>query len=270
MSDKYLHRDDAPFGESVWEQIDQAIISTAKAQMSGRRLLRIDGPHGIELNAVATGEDKLISSKGDNGLVRVPSLIPVPSLESSFSLPIRAVAAFEKNRESLDLSAAIRAVTSCAELEDDLIFNGLEAAKLSGLLNANGSQSCKLVSWDEVGRAVDNVIQAVTMLDKAGFRGPYALALSPERHNQLFRRYPQGSQTELDHLKEVVPDGVVKSSAIKKGGVLVSNSSDYASIAIGQDLAASFIGPEGRDYEFALSETAVLRLSSPESVCTLK
>ena len=43
MSEQYLHRGDAPFGDSVWEQIDRAVVEAAKSQLSGRRLLQHDG-----------------------------------------------------------------------------------------------------------------------------------------------------------------------------------------------------------------------------------
>nr|HID14514.1 hypothetical protein [Anaerolineae bacterium] len=50
----------------------------------------------------------------------------------------------------------------------------------------------------------------MTILDGAGFHGPYCLALAPDRYNLLLRRYPQGTVSELEHVKTMVTDGVFK------------------------------------------------------------
>jgi NAD-dependent dihydropyrimidine dehydrogenase PreA subunit len=36
-----------------------------------------------------------------------------------------------------------------------------------------------LPSWEEIGAAGNDIIQALTRLDDAGFHGPYSLALAP-------------------------------------------------------------------------------------------
>jgi hypothetical protein len=42
-----------------------------------------------------------------------------------------------------------------------------------------------------------------------------------------------------------------------------------ASILIGRDLGTSFVGPSGRRYEFAVSESVALQLRDPSTVCVL-
>ena len=114
------------------------------------------------------------------------------------------------------------------------------------------------------------MIKAVTDLDKAGFHGPYSLGLAPELYNLLFRRYPQGNQMELEHLRQVITDGVVKAAALTAGGVLLCSHDVFATIVLGQDLTAGFVGPAGNEYDFIVSESAALKLTQPEAVCVLK
>ena len=44
MTEKYMQRQEAPFSEKVWEQIDSTVVNAAKSQLSARRLLAVDGP----------------------------------------------------------------------------------------------------------------------------------------------------------------------------------------------------------------------------------
>ena len=38
MANKYLARGDAPFGDDIWQLLDERMKSTAKNQLAGRRL----------------------------------------------------------------------------------------------------------------------------------------------------------------------------------------------------------------------------------------
>jgi uncharacterized linocin/CFP29 family protein len=185
-------------------------------------------------------------------------------------LAARDIAAFEQQSLPLDLGAAVRAAIGCAHKEDSLLLYGSKALGLDGLLAAKGVQSAKLKPWEQVGIAAEDIIAAVTRLDASGFHGPYTLGLAPDRFNLLYRRYPQGDAAELEHVRTIVTEGVVKVPAIRSGGVLLASGRPYASIVLGQDLMAGFIGPADGGYEFAVSETLALRLLQPMAVCVLQ
>jgi uncharacterized linocin/CFP29 family protein len=107
-------------------------------------------------------------------------------------------------------------------------------------------------------------------LDEAGYHGPYALALSPARFNLLYRRYLQGIGTELEHIRTIVTEGVFKAPVMKSGGVLLATGKKYASLPLGQDMAAGFVGPMGDSFEFSVSESLALLIREPASICVLK
>lgn len=271
MGDRYLHRGDAPFGEGVWERIDEAVAHAAKSQLSGRRLLHIEGPYGLGVKALPLPDCEAETKPTVEGVtVSASGSLPLALLQSAFTLSVRDVAAFEERGVPLDVSPAVQAAFRCARQEDHLLFTGAKAFGLDGLLTAKGVQKVACKDWAEVGDAVDAVIEAVTTLDEAGFHGPYALALAPARYNLLFRRYPQGNQTELGHLEAVVTEGLVKAPSLESGGVLVAAGRPFASIAVGQDLLTGFVGPSGTAYEFVITESIALRLRQPEAVCLLQ
>jgi uncharacterized linocin/CFP29 family protein len=270
MSEKYLHRDDAPFGDNVWEKIDETVVGAAKSQLCGRRLLHTQGPYGLGLKVLPTADKPLEEKTSGGTKIAAPCVIPLVMIQAQFNLPIRDIAAFEQSGFPLDLGNAAKAAMDCARQEDNIVFNGSKAAGVKGLMNIEGSVSVKLSSWETVGNAADDIIKAVTTLDKAGFYGPYTLGLSSELYNLLFRRYPQGNQTEMEHILQIITDGIIKTHPIASGGILLCSGSQFANIVLGQDLMTAFVGPSGGEYQFLVSESSALNVYEAGALCVLK
>ena len=262
MANAYLGREEAPIGAETWKLIDDIAVQAAKSQITGRRLLPIEGPYGFGLKSLPLGDYAV-----EDGISASISL-PLSLIRTEFSMGKRDLAAYERDHLILDTAPVACAAMDAAAKEDRIIFNGLTGTP--GLLNAEGAGSMTLGKWDKVGVAADQIIDAVTKLDTAGFHGPYSLALAPAQYNLLFRRYPQGDGTELEHISSIVGDGVVKAPALKKGGVLIASGSQYASVAIGQDMAVGYNGPVGDLLEFQIYESLALVVRAPESILVLK
>ena len=123
MANKYLGREDAPFGDEIWSKLDDVVISVARGRLSGRKLLDIEGPYGLELKSVPL-VDKVVSENGAKLLSA--DVLPVPMIETLFSLGARDLATFEESGFSLDVAAVADAAMaaaawSCVEkmLQDD-------------------------------------------------------------------------------------------------------------------------------------------------------
>ena len=260
MANKYLTRDDAPFGAEVWDRLDSAMTETARAQLTSRRLLPLEGPYGLGLKSIA-----LKDVRTDDDLI-VSQTLPVVYIEEPFTLGTRDLANFERHGVHLDTQPIRDAALACAQREDALVFHG--SAGVPGLLNTEGAQEMTLSAWDEVGAAAEDIIEAITTLDGTGFHGPYTLALAPQRYNLLFRRYPQGNQSELEHLHTIVTDEIVKAPALE-GGVLLASGKRHASIVMGQDMTIGFIGPAGDEVEFFISESLTVRIRHPQALVVL-
>jgi len=264
MANKYLARDDAPFGSDVWEALDGAMMEAAKGILVGRRVLELEGPYGLGMKSVPLKDETT-----ESGLI-AGKMLPLLLLQEAFDLGARDLANYEREGITLDRSAVAEAAVALAKREDALIFHGSDELGVPGLMTAEGANRLKLSDWGEVGTAANDLIQAVTMLDEAGFHGPYTLALAPARYNLLFRRYERGNFSEMEHVKTLVTDGVYKAPALEGGGVLLSVGRQYASIVVGQDMAVGFIGPEGDRVAFTISESLVPRVRRPTAICVLE
>lgn len=267
MNVDYLDREAAPFGAEVWTRIDETVVGTARTQLTGRRLLELEGPHGLGLKSIAGPDEDLFCDV--EAAVCLSPVTPVPTIKHSFTLPMRDVANYETTGVVFNVRAISVAAMAVARREDDLIFNGLPDRGLSGLLNVPDSATISLQEWSEPGRAFDNIMEAVNVLDDAGLRGPYALALSPPLYNTLFRLYPNGGPTEMEQIAMMVTGGIIRSPVIENGGVLIAVGRQFLSLVVGQDLVTAYVGPQCGEFEFCLMESAVLKVSLPQAVCAI-
>ena len=115
--------------------------------------------------------------------------------------------------------------------EEEFVYQGQPTFHLFGLLTVEGRNVLK-GKWSNVDEVLDNVIEAVNILDSKGYRGPYGLALAPVLYNNLFWRYAGSELLQIEHLKRLCTRGIVKAGI--EGGVLVAK--DVGSIVLGQDM----------------------------------
>jgi uncharacterized linocin/CFP29 family protein len=262
MENVYLGRKEAPIGADTWQLLDNIMIEAAISQLAGRRLITLEGPFGYGLKVLPLSDCEL-----EEG-ISASSVVPVHAIKSGFSLGKRDLAAFEKEKLAFDGGPVACAAMDCAAKEDQIIFQGISGSP--GLLNIEGASTQTLTKWDKVGAAADQIIEAVTKLDDAGLHGGYCMALAPSLYNLLFRRYPQGDGTELDHIRTIVSEGVVKAPVLKKGGVLLASGRQFCSLCIGQDMAVGYTGPAGDSLEFYVMESLALLIRVPEAICVLR
>ena len=262
MQNRYLGREEAPVGADTWKLLDSTMIEAAKSQLAGRRIIAIEGPFGFGLKVIPLSDCEL--EEGNSG----STFIPVNEIRSEFNLGKRDLASFEKDKLILDMNPVACAAIDCAAKEHQIIFHGVQGSM--GLLTAEGSSSQTLTKWDKIGTAADQIIESVTKLDDAGFHGPYCMALAPSLYNLLLRRYPQGDGTELDHIRSIVSDGVVKAPVLKKGGVILASGRQYMTIVVGQDMTVGYNGPVGDSLDFYVIASLALLIRAPEAICVLK
>lgn len=262
----YLNRNLAPFPESVWDAIDAEAVKSARDRLTGRRFLEIEGPFGTGLTTIEVGNDDYCRQPGpDEAGAILGRALPVPMLRKSFRLSIRRIAAHVENGQPLDLAPARDAAEAVADREEEFIYTGQPDFNMPGLLTVEGRKQIPGSDWSSPDGALKDVLAAATLLDESGFRGPFALVLSPARYNNLFQLFPGSDVIGLEHLRRLCTAGIYKTAI--DGGALIDTS--VGVLVQGQDFRAGYIGHDGVHYQFYISESIVLRIDSPEAVCTI-
>ncbi|MDT8405148.1 family 1 encapsulin nanocompartment shell protein [Sulfuriflexus sp.] len=261
-----LNREQAPFPDFIWERIDAAAVDAARALLTGRRFLEVEGPFGPGLTALELGADDYCRDPGEREAGAIVSkAISVPMLRKSCRLSARRLAAYLDKEMPLSLADVEDAAEAVARREEEFIYFGQTDFGLEGLLNAKGRNKVKATDWSGLDKALNNVLAAITTLDNAGFHGPYSLALPPTQYNNLFRHYEHTDLLQIEHLKSLCTLGVYKAAV----NMPVAVDSHAGSIVLGQDLRVGYAGSDGIHYQLFVCESMVLRLDQPDAVCVL-
>jgi uncharacterized linocin/CFP29 family protein len=261
----HLNRHHAPLSKDIWRALDEAAIAAARDRLTGRRFLKMEGPFGLGLTAIEVGNDDYCRQPApDEAGAIMGRTLPVPLLRKSFGLSMRRVAAALDNGQPLDLSPAEDAAEAVADREEELIYRGQPDFQVQGLLTVEGRGHVD-GAWADVGQVLQSLLAAVTRLDEAGFRGPYALALAPPLYNGLFRLYPSSDVPQIEHLRKLCTKGIYKAPI--EGGVLVDVR--VGTLVMGEDLRTGYASQDGIHYQLYVAESLVLRIDEPRAICTI-
>lgn len=277
--DKWRKFPDSPLSEGEWKQLDQTIIEVARKQLIGRRFIDIYGPLGAGVQSVSNDiyEDVQaggVSLRGETEALSQAARrvnLNVPMLYKDFVLYWRDIAQAKTLDTPIDLSAAANAAVELSRLEDNLIFNGSQEFDLPGLMNVKGRLTQIRSDWMESGNAFADVVEAINKLLQMGHSGPYALVVSPKLYSLLHRVHKGTNVLEIEHIRELVTDGVYQSSVIRgNAGVLVATGRHNLDLAIAEDFESAFLGDEHMNHIFRVYECLALRIKRPSAICTLE
>jgi uncharacterized linocin/CFP29 family protein len=251
---------------NLLDTIERAAVSAARDILTGRKILNVEGPYGLGLTALEVGNDDVCRepAPGEAGAV-VSQALSIPMIYRRFSLSKRRIAAFQESGQPLNFKVVEDAGQAVAAREEEFVYQGQASFHLPGLLTAEGRNSVTGGNWNNIDEVLNNVIEAVNILDGKGYRGPYGLALAPALYNNLFRRYPGTDLMQIEHLKRLCTQGIVKTAI--EGGVLVAK--EVGSLVLGQDMQVSYLGPDAAHENFTVSESVVLKIEAPDAICTL-
>ncbi|GED33370.1 MULTISPECIES: family 1 encapsulin nanocompartment shell protein [Brevibacillus] len=277
--DKLRKYPDSPLTNEEWNQLDATVIDMARRQLVGRRFIDIYGPLGEGIQTITNDvydESRFggLSLRGESLEMTQPSRrvsMTIPILYKDFMLYWRDVAQARTLGMPLDMSAAANAAAGGALMEDDLIFNGAAEFDLPGLMNVKGRLTHLKSDWMESGNAFADIVEARNKLLKMGHSGPYALVVSPELYALLHRVHKGTNVLEIEHVRNLVTDGVFQSPTIKgRSGVLVATGRHNLDLAIAEDFDSAFLGDEQMNSLFRVYECVVLRIKRPSAICTLE
>ncbi len=268
----YLSRGAAPFSEELWTQIDQAVTEAARETLVGRRFLPFFGPVGPGLNAAEIASPEKAETHQDGvSIMEGRQLVRVPQLYEDFWLHWRDLEGYCRVGYPVDLGVARAAAQKLAQREDQMIFHGLRAFGLDGLLTVKGAGAQKRGDWTKGEEAFQAVVGAITTLTQKGRLGRHTLVVSPDLHLALHRLMPNTGLLELDRVKSLVGGRLFCSTVLEPGtALLVCAQPQYMDLMVGQDMATAYTELVDLNHHLRILETAVLRVKAPDAIVIFK
>lgn len=268
----FLARDDAPFDNELWKNVDETIVKAAREMLVGRRFLPLYGPLGPGVRT-ATIDSLGREEKMEDGFAVFEGrrTVQLPQLYEDFWLYWRDLQAAESEGRPADLSAAYMAAQELARREDEMVFYGVPSLGIEGLLTAKGVNTQKRGDWSSGETSFTDIATAIATLQQNGRFNKFTLVVSQDLFVQLQRIQSGTGVMESERINRLVEGRMFVPTVLKpKTALLLSAQPQYMDLMVGVDFATAYTEAVDLNHHLRVLETALPRIKAPDAIVVFK
>ncbi len=254
-------------GEALAEIDAQASRSICK-QLSARRFVDVNGPHGWELGAVSLGRLTESDCTCADGLCTgVRAVLPLVEAMVTFELNANELRDIDRGAKDVDLERVEKAAIQIAAFEEKIIYGGHKAAGIKGIAEACSAEPIALPAADpnKFLAAIGEAVCRMSVRDS--ICGPYALVGGCTLQKALMG-YADGRTLGAAVLKYTCVEEIIYSPNYD-GAFLVSKRGGDFELTLGLDYVVGYNGPKGDDLSFFIGETFAFRVIESRAAVAL-
>jgi uncharacterized linocin/CFP29 family protein len=256
-----LHRELAPISDLAWASIEEEAKRTFTLNLAGRRVTDVQGPAGPRLAAVGTGHLADIAAPGDQVVAWARQAQPIVEFRAPFTLNRRDIDSVERGAQDPDWQPVKDAARAIAFTEDQAVFDGYEAGRITGIRGSSSNPEFILPA--DVRSYPDTVASAIATLRRASVGGPYTLLLSAAAYTAVSETSDHGYPVR-EHLARVVDGDILAAPAID-GAFLVSTRGGDFEMYLGQDLSIGYLYHDADQVELYFTESFTFAVHTAEA-----
>jgi len=225
----------APIPEEAWDEINDRAEEVILSQLTARKILHVNGPHGILKRNATTGRMGVINEAADQ---KVGSALytdyPLVETRIKFDLDRWEMDNAARGAKDIELDNLEAAAEKLALYEEDAIYNGNDKAGIKGL---KAIATHQLSLSGDANHDLGALAEGVLKLNDAYAEGPYDLAVGNDVFKFLNQMYQGGHL--LKAVKKIIGGEVVRSQVLS-GAVLVPRNHEDLEMTIGQDYSVGY------------------------------
>jgi len=257
-----LRRELAPISTEGWGAIDAMAKKTLIANLSGRKFVDIDGPHGLNYDSVSIGRLSIKKPLLGGGVgYGIRQVLPLVETRVKFVLLTWELDNLARGSKDIHLDSLVDACREIAKFEDTALFDGLETASIVGLHQSVKGEPLQLSL--EPDAITDALTEAQIRMIKDGVAGPAHLVVSAPLWKFLARGAPGGT---LRTTIENQIGGQVLYSEDVKDALLVAGRGGDLTLTVGQDFAVGYHSHTTSEISLYLTESFAFRVVAPEAL----
>ena len=262
-----LRRELAPITDHAWQEIKTEAKNTLGLNLSGRRIVDMSEPRGLDFAAVNLGRLEVPDGQEEERLrYGIRLVLPLIEVRVPFELDLWELDNIDRGAEDADLDDLRRAARQLARFEERAIYEGFAEAGIEGL---TASSEFEPVSVKPApGALAEAVTRAMLRMRYGDVAGPYALALGAALYQWLDAGSEHGYPIRKRIEKQI--EGPIVLAPYLEGGVLISQRGGDAELVLGQDISIGYQGHDERKVQLYLSESFTFRVLSPEALVVLR
>ncbi|MGM0624044.1 MAG: family 1 encapsulin nanocompartment shell protein [Campylobacterota bacterium] len=261
-----LNRNDAPFGAGVWQELDATLGEFLGKRLNMRSVVDFDESYTYDDDAIATKEVKNVTSKkGLSIATREP--IKMVEIKQVFSLPKSVVEDIKRGVQDYDDSALAEAANTFAQVENQMILNGLKEANIEGIINKEVA-TIEIKSAKEI---LSGVAKSLGVFNKNFVEGGFKLVVSSATMAQLHTEFFDGISVKAK-IDDIIGSGniVVNEDIGDKQALLVSLRGEDFEFYSGLDVSLGYENDSKDAVALFLMQTCAFRVLGPEAAVLLQ
>jgi uncharacterized linocin/CFP29 family protein len=260
-----LHRELAPITDGAWAEIELEATRTFKRHIAGRRVVDVSEPSGSVTAAISTGHLLDVAPPGDGVVAHLRESRPLVRLRVPFTVGRTDVDDVERGSQDSDWDPVKEAAKQLAFAEDRAIFEGYEAASISGIRKTTSNPALALPA--DPREIPDVIAQALSELRLAGVDGPYSVLLSADVYTAVSETTAHGYPVR-EHLGRLVDGDIIWAPAIDGAFVLSTRGGDF-DLQLGTDVSIGYLSHDADTIALYLEETLTFLNYTAEAAVAL-
>jgi len=193
-------------------------------------------------------------------------VLPLVEPRADFTVARVELEAIDRGAADLDLDSLDEAARRLALAENTAVFNGWEAAGITGIVAATPHDPIPLN--EDLTACPRHIAAAVEVLLAHGISGPYGLALGPDIYKGVIETTEHGGYPLFDHLRKILDGPLVWAPGVD-GAVVVSLRGGDFLLECGQDVAIGYESHDAEAVQLYLVESFSFRVATPEAAVAL-
>jgi uncharacterized linocin/CFP29 family protein len=259
-----LKRSLAPISDAAWEAIENQARLRLQGNLSARKLVKLNGPHGWNFGAVNTGRLQLNESSPIEDLCwGLRKVLPLVEVRLPFKLSIMELDSVDRGARDPDLDSLEKAAFKAASFEEACIYFGFDSGGIKGMRDASPYEPIALAEDPEDYQEL--FAQGVGVIQGSGIGGPYSLVLGRTPYTNIKTGDRKGYPL-IKRLEAVLGGSILWSPAFEDGAMLLSTREGHFELTLGQDFSIGYVAHDRDSIELYLAESFAFQVHEPRAV----
>ncbi|MDY0235769.1 MAG: family 1 encapsulin nanocompartment shell protein [Gudongella sp.] len=248
-----LYRELAPVSTNAWEEIDERAAEVLKMVLSARKVVKVNGPKGLDFNVISEGR---LGETQEEGKVCYGNynVLPLTETRIEFEIDRWELDNIERGAKDIELAPLEDALKELAMVEEKAVYNGLEKSNIEGLAQFGEEMNFGNNSKE----IMEGILKGVLKLRGNYAVGAYTLVVGEEAYKRILSQ--EGGGYPLNKRLETLIEGKIVFSRAVKGAYLIPYDNDNLELTIGRDFSIGYQNHTAEKVRFFATESFTFRV----------
>lgn len=255
-----LYRELAPISNEAWNEIDKRAKEVLKSYLSARKVVKVNGPKGLDYNVITEG--RLTNIQDSEGVYYGNyEVLPLTEARVEFEMHRWELDNIARGAKDINYEPLEKAMKSIALFEENAIYNGLKSASINGI---NDSVELQEIPFGKDPTAImEAITKGLIELKKSYVERPFTLVVNEEAYKRIIAKetaYP------LDERIEKLIGGKIVFSHVVDGAYLLPYNHDDLELTIGRDFTIGYQTHTSEMVRLFAAESFTFRVLDPSII----